>query len=227
MFKVRCTLIAFDGDIEAFPCHFHYEIGDEITYDGVYFTGRICQGLFPTMFPVVHNVYLMGNRYPSGIAFKYRTLDVVNPDMVKYDGAGFSPRKTLPERLPPSMKRLHPGIDKHTIRGMRFGCLDTRTLAQFVCEAVDLSDSDYCQPFYRRAICMLDRIVAEPGIDAKDLLKKFSRFEREEISPVLTDPFVRVILNGLEDVGYIEIRENGSLYATGKEPPSRPQTGIG
>ncbi len=225
MFKVLCKLIAFDGDIENFPCHFHYKIGDEITYDGVYFTGRICQGLFPTMFPVVHNVHLMGNRYPAGIAFKHRAFDVVNPEMAKYDGVGFSPRKTLPDRLPPSMKTLHPSIKKEGIRGMRFACLDTRTLAQFSCEAVDLSDADYCQPFYRRAISILDRIAAEPGINAVGIFEKFSTFEREEISPVLTVPFIRVMLNGLEDVGYIEIRENGSLRATGREPPSRPKIG--
>ncbi|HEX2964857.1 MAG TPA: hypothetical protein VHO84_03695 [Syntrophorhabdaceae bacterium] len=225
MFKVVCRLIAFDGDTENFPCHFHYEIGDEITYDGVYFTGRICQGLFPTMFPVVHNVHLMGNRYPAGIAFKYRALDVANPEMKKYDGVGFSPRKELPDRVPPSMRTLHPSAKKDKIRGMRFGCLDTRTLAQFSCEAVDLSDADYCQPFYRRAISILDRIAADPGIGAEGIMEKFTAFEREEISPVLTTPFIQVMLNGLEDVGYIELRPGGLAYPTGKEPPSRPTIG--
>lgn len=225
MFKVRCKLIAFDGDTENFPCHFHYNIGDEIIYDGVYFTGRICQGLFPTMFPVVQNVHLMGNRYPAEIAFKYRAFDIINPEMAKYDGAGFSPRKTMPDRVPPSMKSLHPSLKKEKIRGMRFACIDTRTLAQFSCEAVDLSDTDYCQPFYRRAISILDRIAVEPGINVTELLRRFSTFEREEISPVLTVPFIRVMVNGLEDVGYIEVREGLSLYATGKEPPSRPKIG--
>ncbi|HVN96791.1 MAG TPA: hypothetical protein VMT62_10200 [Syntrophorhabdaceae bacterium] len=225
MFKVKCTLIAFDGDVENFPCHFHYKIGDEITYDGVYFTGRICQGLFPTMFPVVHNVHLMGNRYSEGIAFKYRASDVADPEMAKYDGAGFSPRKTLPEKLLPSMLTLHPLLTKKKIRGGRFACLDTRTLAQFLCEAVDISDSDYCQPFYRRAISILDRIVAQPGINAAGLFEMFSPFEREEISPVLTMPFLQVMLNGLEDVGYVELSGDGSVLATGKEPPSRPKIG--
>src|SRR5512147_3022070 len=110
MFKVRCRLIAFDGDVETFPCHFNYKIGDEIYYDGDRFTGRICQGLFPTMFPIVHNVHLMGNRYSERIAFKYRTFDVRNPAMTPYDGLGFSPRKTFPERVPPSMHTLHPSL---------------------------------------------------------------------------------------------------------------------
>jgi hypothetical protein len=225
MFKVQCTLIAFDGDIENFPCHFHYHIGDEITYDGVYFTGRICQGLFPTMFPIVHNVHLMGNRYPAGIAFKYRTFDVVNPEMAKYDGVGFSPRKDFPDKVPPSMKTLHPSLKEGKIRGMRFACLDTRTLAQFSCKAVDLSDADYCQPFFRRAVSILDRIVAAPGITATEIFKQFTPFEKEEISPVLTVPLVNVMLNGLEDVGYIEFNDDGGAVATGKELPSRPTIG--
>lgn len=225
MFKVRCRMIAFDGDTENFPCHFHYKIGDEIWYDGVYFTGRICQGLFPTLFPIVHNVHLMGNRYPAGIAFKYRTFDEVNPEMAKYDGVGFSPRKSLPDKVPPSMASLHPSLAKEKIRGMRFACLDTRTLVQFSCQAADLSDADYCQPFYRRAISILDRVVAEPGITAEGLMERFTLFERDEISPVLTKPFMDVMLNGLEDVGYVQIQNDGSAVATGKEPPSRPKIG--
>jgi len=225
MFKVRCRLIAFDGDEENFPCHFNYRIGDEIYYDGVYFTGRICQGLFPTMFPVVHNVHLMGNRYPSNIAFKYRTFDSREPEMAKYDGAGFAPRKRLPDKVPESMKTFNPTLREEKVRGMRFGCLDTRTLAQFSCQAVDLSDADYCQPFYRRAIGILDRITADPGIKAESILAAFSPFEREEVSPILTPALVKVLMNGLEDVGYIEIGEDGAASATGKEPPSRPKIG--
>ena len=37
MYKVRCKLVRFEGDVETFPCHFKYEIGDEIYYDGVQF----------------------------------------------------------------------------------------------------------------------------------------------------------------------------------------------
>ena len=225
MFKVKCTLISFDGDEETFPCHFNYKIGDEICYDGVYFTGRICQGLFPTMFPIVHNVHLMGNRYPGNIAFKYRTFDVRDQEMAKYDGLGFAPRKTFPERVPPSTMTLHPSLEKEKIRGMRFGCLDTRTLAQFSCHAVDLSDADYCQPFYRRAVAILDRIIAEPGIGAEGILGRFTSFERDEISPRLSLALIEVMLNGLEDVGYIEIGDNRTAKATGKEPPSRPRIG--
>ncbi len=225
MFKVRCKLIAFDGDEETFPCHFNYKIGDEFCYDGVYFSGRICPGLFATMMPVVYNVHVLGNGYPGNIMFKYRGLDTRDPAMAKYDGLGFAPRKTLPEGGPPSMSMLHPSLSKaEKVRGMRFSCLDTRTLAQFSCEAIDLSDSDYCQPFYRRALAVLDRIEAEPGMTASEILDRFTPFERDEISPPLTTVFLEVMLNALADVNYVQVRD-GKAYSTGRKPPSRPEIG--
>jgi uncharacterized repeat protein (TIGR04076 family) len=220
MFKVRCRLIAFDGDEETFPCHFNYKIGDEFYYDGVYFTGRICSGLFASMMPVIHNVHLMGNGFSRNIPYKYR-FDVRNPDMAKYDGAGFSPRKTLPESGPPSLRILNPlSPKKETIRGARFTCSDTRTLAQFLCEAIDLSDSDYCQPFYRRALAILDKIAKEPGIKPPEILERFTPFERDDISPTLTPPFLEVMLAALIEMDYVVLKDEG-LYATARIPPSR------
>ena len=225
MFKVRCKLIAFDGDEEQFPCHFNYKIGEEFFYDGVYFTGRICPGLFAPMMPVVYNVHVLGNGYPANILFKYRGLDVRNPAMAKYDGAGFSPRKSFPEKAPPSMKMLHSSLNKtEKAKGMRFCCLDNRTLAQFSCEAVDLSDSEYCQPFFRRAVAVLDRLEAEPGLGIEAMLARFTPFEREEISPILTPVFMEVLFNALVDVGYVEMRDGGA-FATGRKLPSRPVIG--
>lgn len=219
MFKVRCRLIAFDGDEETFPCHFNYKIGDEFYYDGVYFTGRICPGLFASMMPVIHNVHLMGNSFSRNIPYKYR-FDVRNPDMVKYDGAGFSPRKTLPESGPPSLRLLNPlSPGNKTHKSGRFTCSDTRTLAQFVCEAVDLSDSDYCQPFYRRAMAILEKIFAEPGIKPPEILERFTPFEREDISPPLTLPFLEVMLDALVEMDYTVLKGEG-LYTTGKRLPS-------
>ena len=100
MFKVRCKLIAFDGDEKEFPCHFNYKIGDEIFYDGDHFTGRVCPGLIATMMPVVYNVHVLGNGYSSNILFKYRGLDVRDPAMAKYDGLGFRPG-SLSRKAPP------------------------------------------------------------------------------------------------------------------------------
>jgi len=225
MFKVRCKLVSFDGDEEMFPCHFNYKIGDEFYYDGVHFTGRICPGLFASMMPVIYGVHLLGHRYSGNIMFKYRGHDSRDPSKAKYDGLGFSPRGKVPEGAPGLTAKWFPSIPKaQKIKFMRFSCADTRTLAQFICEAVDLSDSDYCQPFYRRGIAILGKIEAEPGIKHDEILERFTEFERDDISPPLTPVLLEVMLEALLDMNYIEI-QNGRMHATGKEPPSRPNIG--
>ncbi|MBN2060369.1 MAG: TIGR04076 family protein [Deltaproteobacteria bacterium] len=223
MFKVRCRLVSFDGDEELFPCHFNYKIGDEFYYDGVYFTGRICPGLFATMMPVVHGIHLSGNRFGENIMYKYRGLDVRNPDMKAYDGEEFHPRKSLPENAPENMKTMFSTMPRtEKVKGGRFACTDTRTLAQFRCEAVDLSDSDYCLPFYRRSISILEKIEAEPEIKTAEILSRFTDFELDDISPPLTPVLLQILSEALTDMGYIEIHD-GRATATGKEPPSRPK----
>ncbi len=70
MFKVKCRLMAFEGEEVTYPCHFNYEVGDEFYYDGVHFTGRICPGLMVPMMPVVHGVFLLGNKYRENAFFR-------------------------------------------------------------------------------------------------------------------------------------------------------------
>ena len=211
MFKVRCKLIAFEGDEATYPCHFNYKIGDEFYYDGVSFTGRICPGLLASMMPVVHGIYLLGNKYVENIMFRYRGHDARDPAMAMYDGAGFRPLKT-------------PDKNMSRARGGHFVCGDTRILAHFSCEAVDLSDSDYAQPFYRREIAVLEKIEKEPGIEIEKILGRFTDFERANISPPLTPVLLDVLLDALADMNYIEIRD-GKAYASGRQPPSRPKIG--
>ena len=225
MFKVRCELVSFEGDEENFPCHFNYEIGDEIYYDGVHFTGRICPGLLASMMPVVNGVYLLGYKYSENIMYRYRGHDVRDPSMKKYDGAGFRPVK-LKEKRPPGKIGEMMTFDPKTgrARGAHFLCGDERTLAHFSCEPVDLSDSDYAQPFFRRGVAILEKIKTEPGIQAMEILSRFTEFERNEIGPVLTPVLLEVILEALTDMKYIECQENG-MYATGKEMPKRSTIG--
>ena len=225
MFKVRCELVAFVADEEKFPCHFNYKIGDEIYFDGVYFTGRICPGLFASMMPIVHGVYLLGYKFSENIMYRYRGHNVRDPGMEKYDGAGFRAVKSS-EAGPLGKMGEVMTFDPKTgrARGAHFLCGDERTLAHFSCEPVDLSDSDYAQPFYRRGSAILEKIEAKPGIPTKKILPGFTEFERNEIEPALTPVFLDVMLEALTDMKYIESREDG-LYATGKEPPSRPKIG--
>jgi uncharacterized repeat protein (TIGR04076 family) len=225
MFKVRCELISFEGDEETFPCHFNYKIGEEIYFDGVHFTGRICPGLFASMMPVVHGVYLLGHKYTENIMYRYRGHDVRGPNMQKHDGAGFRPVRSSEKRPSGKMGEVmifDPKTGK--ARGAHFLCGDERTLAHFSCEPVDLSDSDYAQPFFRRSVAILEKIEVEPGIQAEEILSRFSESERNDISPVLTPVLLQVLLEALTDMKYIESHENG-LHATGKEPPRRSTNG--
>lgn len=225
MFKVRSKLIAFRGDEKTFPCHFGYKIGDEFYYDGVRFTGKICQGLLPAMMPVIKGTFLLGNKYNENIMYRYRGFDAVDPGMAKYDGVGYCPWTTRPEDAPEKIAALLPTISRtEKSRGNHFVCGDTRILAEFSCEAVDLSDSEYCQPFYRREIAVLEKIEAEPGIRIEKIIDKFTDFERDNISPPLTPVLIEVLLDALVDMNYIRITD-GRATATGREPPSRPKIG--
>jgi uncharacterized repeat protein (TIGR04076 family) len=220
MYKVRCRLLGFEGDEQLYPCHFGYKIGDEIFYDGVHFTGRVCPGLLDSMMPVVRVVFLVGYKYSENVFYLYRGLDTRDPGMQKYDGVGFKPLKELPEGVQkPSL--LPTGLRTEKARMAHFLCADHRILAHFVCEPVDLSDSYYAQPFYRRALAILDKITAEPGIYTEEILSRFTDFERNEISPPLTPVFQQVLLEALSDLQYIEIKQN-RVYATSRQPPSRP-----
>jgi uncharacterized repeat protein (TIGR04076 family) len=223
MFKVRCKLIAFRGDVETFPCHFGYKIGDEIYYDGVHFTGKICQGLLPSMIPVVKGMFLLGDKYNENILYRYRGYDRPDPSMARYDGVGYCPWSVHPEEAPEKISNLLSTIPTtEKVKGGHFVCGDTRILAEFFCEPVDLSDSEYCQPFYRREIAILNKIIAEPGIQVEKILDKFSEFERTNISPPLTPILVQVLLEALSDMNYIQIVD-GKAFATGRKPPSLPE----
>jgi uncharacterized repeat protein (TIGR04076 family) len=222
MFKVRCKLMRFEKDENKFPCHFNYKVGDEFYYDGNSFSGRVCPGLFASMIPVIHGVFLLGNKYNENIMYRYRGRDTRDSNMIPYDGVGFRPLKTPPD--PETLVVEEPfWKDPKTGkgRGAHFLCADHHVLAHFKCEPVDLSDSEYAQPFYRREIAVLKRIEDEPGIPINEIINRFTPFEREDIAPVLTPAFIEVMLDSLEDVDYIEVRD-GKAYATGKQPPSRP-----
>src|SRR3989304_1558568 len=96
MFKVRGKLIGFMNDVEKFPCHFDYKIGEEFTYDGERIEGRICPGVLLTMVPVFwHTFFAAGHPYER-ILFKYAGLDAKDPSMKKYDSIGFRPLKEVP-----------------------------------------------------------------------------------------------------------------------------------
>ncbi len=225
MFKVRCTLMRFEKDEKKHPCHFNYKIGEEIFYDGVTFTGRICPGVIAAMMPVVHGVFLLGNKYSENIMYRYRGADTRDPAMAEHDGVGFRPLKATGEdEEEKGQKPFWNDPKTGRSKGHHFLCADHRILAHFKVEPVDLSDSEYAQPFYRRSMAVLERIQREPGIGVGEILTRFSVFEKEEIAPVLTPTFVDVILDALEDVNYIEVRD-GRVYPTGRKPAAEAKAG--
>ena len=225
MYKVRCKLVKFEGDAQNFPCHFDYKIGDEIYYDGLQFTGKICPHIILAMMPVVYGVHTLGHNYSKNMPFRYRGMDMRDPEMAKYDGVGWRPRKQIAESDLNKQTTVFPLASRtEKARGSHFLCPDSRTIAHFSVEPVDLSDSEFCAPYYRRAIALLEKIEAEPGLKTNEILGKFTEFEREEISPPLTPVLVEVLLEALADMDYIKITE-GKAHATGRQPPSRPKIG--
>ena len=67
-------------------------------------------------------------------------------------------------------------------------------------------------PFFRREMAILDRILKKPGIDSKKILNEFSKEEIEGIYPALGQAMVESLLEELELMNYIEIRE-GKVFA--------------
>lgn len=225
MFKVKCTLVAFEGREDLYPCHFNYKIGDTIYYDGDRFTGRICPGLLASMMPVVHSMCLTGNHGIENVIFRYRGLDVRDPSMAKYDGVGFRPVDEPPAEHANKQASFGPYTGAtQKARGNHFTCGDTRILAEFFCEAVDLSDGEYAQPFYRREIAVLEKIEIEPGLGVSEIMSRFTDFEKNGISPRLTPVFMEVIMDALTDMAYVEVKD-GKAFPTGRQPPSRPKIG--
>jgi len=225
MYKVRCKLVKFEADEKAFPCHFNYKIGDEIYYDGEQFTGRICTHIILSMMPVVYGVHVLGQNYCKNMPFRYRGTDERDASMAKYDGAGWRPRKQISEIDLNKQTTVFPMQSRtEKARGSHFLCPDSRTIAHFTVEPVDLSDSDACAPYYRRAITILEKIETEPGIQTGEILGNLTEFEREEISPPLTPVLLDVLLEALSDMDYITIKAR-KAFATGRQPPSRPKIG--
>ena len=216
MYKVRCKLIKFEGDEKEFPCHFNYKIGEEFYYDGERFTGRICPSLLAPMMPIIYGVHLLGQNFCSNTPYRYRGLDIRDPSNER----NFLPRKTVSESARQKTGGVLPMMSKtEKAKGTHFVCGDTRTLAHFSCDPVDLSDAEYCRPFYRRSMAILEKVKAEPGMTHDEILKKFTDFEREEISPPLTPVLLQVLLEALADMEYITIKE-GKASATGRQPQS-------
>ncbi len=146
--------------------------------------------------------------------------------MKKYDGTGFrttgdntyveSPyhmRNLVPKEWgtwPPLKER----IAKNPVVSVI--CPDVRTAVVFNLEAFDLDDKGYSSNYFRRQMAILKRIVAKPGIEVDKILDEFpDKFEREVIYPPLHKVMIEVLTEGLEAMGYVELKD-GKATATNR-----------
>jgi hypothetical protein len=218
-FKVRCQLVEFVGDPDRFPCHFDYKIGDEFTYNGERFEGRVCNGLLKNMASVIWNTVFYGEGDDDRFIYLYSGLSAKDPSMKKYDGIGFRPLKKAPEGAEKKYLRSIPAEPPKSLirRGRSFVCDDTRTGARFVCEPVGLADGGDMLTYYNREMNILEKIKNEPGMTPEEILDKFTKWEREELYPPIYSVNLSLMLGELATVDYIEMRD-GRAYP--KNPPA-------
>lgn len=214
-YKVKCRLVAFLGDIEHFPCHFGYEIGDEFIYDGEKFIGRICPALFSSnMLAVIDTIRYNGNSAFKSYPWTYSGISKKDPSMKKYDGVGWANVKEVPEGARKEFVGMTLPIPTERRGSGGFLCGDPRTLAVFRAEPFGLSDKGFDLPFYQRQMSILKKIKAEPGLGVAEVLERFTPWEREDIYPRLGPANVEIMMEELEGAGYIELRD-GKAFPRG------------
>jgi uncharacterized repeat protein (TIGR04076 family) len=229
MFKVKATIIDFIGNRDRYPCHHGYQLGDEFIFDGASFSGSICPSFALTVVPRMMEVHAAGPRFKDYIhyyPFLYAPHSVDDPANKKYDGLGyrnvFQNYKEAPHdvaRLAGSSSEAWPPPEhRPERRAVRLICPDYRTSVVARIEAFDVSDAGRNIPFYRREMSLLDKILKKPGIGARDLLGEFTREQVEVIYPALSQVFIESLLEELELVGYLEIRD-GRVYPLEKAAP--------
>jgi uncharacterized repeat protein (TIGR04076 family) len=201
-FKIRFRLTAFMGNVEEYPCHFGYKIGDEIIYDGERFTGRVCPSLIAQMASVIKMIHDLGAKGSERSLMRYGGHSRLEPKMKQYDGVGYAPVK----------KGTGVGSMSSLPAGWPVSCNDSRTSAVFIAEAFDLASGGFDTPYYMREMSILEKIKKEPGIDGEAILARFTDWERDEIFPPLTPVMVELMLDELAQTGYIDVR-GGKVYA--------------
>jgi uncharacterized repeat protein (TIGR04076 family) len=205
-YKVRCRLVAFLGDEELFPCHFGYQIGDEIIYDGEKFIGRICPGVFSAMSPVVYAIHNVGNKYHQEIPWRYSGLSKKDPRMKPHNVFGFAVRKELPDNSEERhLLAYQLKLKTRKEGGWHFSCGDSRTSAFFTAEISGLAEVGWFTPYYIREMKILEKIKAEPGLREGEILERFGEWDREEVYPPLTPLILEFLLEELVQTNYIEI----------------------
>jgi hypothetical protein len=138
--------------------------------------------------------------------------------MKAHDGIGFRPLKASPEGADPRhLASISAELPKTLIRRpRRFICDDTRTGACFECKPIALAGGGDMLTHYNRAMGLLAKIKAKPGMTISEILDSYTPWERDEIYPPLYPVNVGLLLDEMATVDYIELRD-GRAYP--KRPP--------
>jgi uncharacterized repeat protein (TIGR04076 family) len=226
MFKVKATVIKIAGDESIFPCHFGYNIGDEIIFDGEKCIGRVCPSLWASLGQKIEALHSAGPRYINPgyfYPFWYSAPNIRDVSMKKYDGLGYKPTGKicdLPKyhmgNLKPKDMSAIPPLEERTVaKDVTIMCPDVRTAVILKLEAFDLSEKGFDILYFRREMTILSKILARPGIKIDSILNEYSKFEKEEIYPPLHKLVIHILVEELELIGYVEIKD-GLAFATKK-----------
>jgi len=219
MFKVKATLVRFAGDVERYPCHFGYEVGDEIIFDGENFIGRICLQILPLLNKYVPPLYSAGPRYVNPFSyfpFFYSPMSTKEAGQKKYDGVGFGmvkgeiiePKYHMANFKSPNAFKW-PAHDKREIGKDLVGrCDDLRTAATFKFEAFDLCDKGDAIPYFRKQMVILQKVLEKPGIVADRIMDELAKKHVEDIYPGLNPVMMEMLTEELEAIGYVEIHDS-------------------
>jgi hypothetical protein len=206
MFKSRATVVGFAGKPDKYPCHFRYQIGDEVVFDGEKIIGRICPHVMPKLVEAFKDLFESGGRHKDGESpgsyqpFWHSPLSLLDPAGKITDGVGFRPTLERPEEgyrfvvdeslfdVPPNgVFFIGKGTEKNPIM---VTCVDPKTLAQFRVEAIDLA-----------------RIAARPGVAMDKIINEFTREEAANIYPTLGQRMVAVLVGELELLRYVTVTD--------------------
>jgi uncharacterized repeat protein (TIGR04076 family) len=224
MFQVKATLVEFLGDEQKYPCHFNHRLGDEFSYDGEEFHGRLCPHVITVLMPKLEAMYDAGPRYvqpPYYSPFWYAPLSARDASMKDYDGVGW---RALPEDIPEppySLKALLPrgsfayptNTRRDVLKDVMVICPDVRTSAAFKLEAFDLAERGEAAPYFRKQMAILEVVRRNEGIRADEVRGKLSLAQRDEVYPLAAPVLVAALTEELEAIGYVRI-DDGCMYIT-------------
>ena len=226
-FKVKATVIGFLGDVAKYPCHFQYNIGDEIIFDGEKCIGRVCPEFWPQLIDKVTPMHLMGPRYVDPNFYYpiwYTGLQSLeNPEMKKYDGLGYTPIYEAPEEDRYSLGNLKPmnafkwppDPERTVNRDIIIRCDDLRTGCLMKLDAFDLADQGHDTPYFRRQMVIMAKVLSKQGTPLEKVLDEFSEQEKYNIYPPMSKELLIPLVEELELLNFVEIK-NGKIFVTKK-----------